>query len=88
MIYEGSGHLWTQAISHPETVVDWVIVNRTNPYDAIARKIDITSAAFASQFGFVLQEQSGLALYRRNGLPPLPTYTVPRSVFTEHQLCS
>jgi hypothetical protein len=87
MIYEGSGQLWKQALSHPEAVVDWIIVNRTETNDAIAKKIDLTSPAFTSHFSFVVQEESGLALYHRNGLPPLPTYNVPRSVFTEHQFC-
>ena len=87
MVYEGSGQLWTNALKHPEQVVDWIIVNPNDSNDFIARKIDLNSTAFTSQFGFVLQEPNGLTLYHRNGLPPLPFHVVPRSVFTEHSLC-
>jgi hypothetical protein len=88
MIYEGSGDLWKQALDHPQSVVDWIIVNPTNPRDAIAKKIDLQSPAFTSQFSMVLQQQNGLALYLRSNLVfRLPTHDVPRSVYTDHQLC-
>jgi hypothetical protein len=88
MIYEGSGHLWTEAISHPESVVDWIIVNPTKSGDAITKKINLTSPAFTSHFTMVLQQQNGLALYLRSDLVfQLPTHDVPRSVYTDHQRC-
>jgi len=87
MVYEGSGSLWTEALSHPQWVVDWIIVNTNNPDDSVSRKININSSTFTSQYSFVLQEPDGLTLYHRNGLPPLPFHPVPRSVFTEHLLC-
>ncbi len=90
IVYEGSGQLWTEAISHPQQVVDWIIVN-TNASNAsndyIARKINLTSTKFTSQFSFVLQEPNGLTLYHRNGLPPLPWHQVSQSIYTEHSLC-
>jgi hypothetical protein len=88
MIYEGSGDLWTKALRYPQSVVDWIIVNPANPQDAIAKEIDLKSPAFTSQFSLVLQQQNGLALYLRSSLVfRLPTHNVPRSVYTDHQLC-
>jgi hypothetical protein len=87
IIYEGSGPLWSKALSHPASVVDWIIVDPADPEDIIARKINLHSVAFNSQFSFVLQQQDGVALYVRNGLPPLPTFPVDPKVFTEHQRC-
>jgi hypothetical protein len=87
MIYEGSGNLWTEALSHPESVVDWIIVSRADSRDIIAKEINLTSPVFTSHFDFIVQEEGGLTLYHRAGLPPLPTHNVARNVFTEHQLC-
>lgn len=87
IIYEGSGPLWSAALSHPASVVNWIIVDPTDPQDIVANKINLNSDAFNSQFSFVLQEQDGVSLYLRNGLPPLPTFPVNPRVFTEHERC-
>ncbi len=88
IVYEGSGTLWTKALSHPEWVVDWIIVNPDNAGDYVAKKLDLASPAFTSLFTFILQEPNGLTLYHRNGLPPLPRRPVPRSIYTVHSLCT
>ena len=72
VIYEGSGDLWTQALANPAAAVDWIEVNPTNTYDLVAKRIDVNSPLFLAQFTLVAQEESGLSLYHRNGLPPLP----------------
>ncbi len=87
MVYEGSGKLWTEALSQPQKIVDWIIVNPNDKSDYIARKIDLTSPKFTSQFSFILQEPGGLELFHRKGLAQLPWHSVPRSVFTAHLLC-
>ena len=46
MVYEGSGQLWTEALSHPQQVVDWIILNTSNPDDYVARKINLNSPTF------------------------------------------
>ena len=88
IVYEGSGTLWTKALSHPEWVVDWIIVNPDNAGDYVAKKLDLASPAFTSLFTFILQEPNGLTLYHRNGLPLLPRRPVPRSIYTVHSLCT
>ncbi len=87
VVYEGSGDLWTQALANPTAVVDWVEVNPTNSYDSVAKHINLKSPLFLSQFTLVVQEDSGLSLYHRNGLSPLPTNTLPPSLLTEHSFC-
>jgi hypothetical protein len=88
IVYEGSGQLWTEALSHPARVADWVIVNPEDAGDYLAKQLDLTGPAFTSQFTFILQEPNGLTLYHRNGLPPLPWHTVPRSMYTANSLCT
>lgn len=88
IVYEGSGNLWTKALSNPASVADWVIVNPDDAGDYLAKKLDLAGPAFAAQFTFILQEPTGLTLYHRNGLPPLPWRSVPRSMYTEHSLCT
>ena len=39
------------------------------------------------EFTLVYQEQYGLRLYHRNGLPPLPNRPVSPYLATEHSLC-
>jgi len=87
VVYEGSGDLWTQALADPAAVVDWIEVNPTNPYDIVAKHINGENLLFLSQFTFVAQEDSGLSLYHRNGLPPLPTHPLPPGLLTEHRFC-
>ena len=87
VIYEGSGEFWDQALRNPAAVVDWVIANPRDGGDLVARHINVVSQAFLSQFSLVVQEQGGLSLYRRNGLPPLPTRSVSPDLLTTHRLC-
>lgn len=87
MVYEGSGELWNQALSAPASVVDWVIANPRDQNDLVAKHIDVRSQIFLSQFTLVVQEESGLSLFQRNGLPPLPMKPVPPNLLTEHRLC-
>ncbi|HAE82694.1 MAG TPA: hypothetical protein DCK85_04835 [Ktedonobacter sp.] len=87
MVYEGSGEMWNQALSNPASVVDWVIVNPGDQNDLVAKHIDVKSQIFLSQFALVVQEEKGLSLFQRTGLPQLPTRPVPPSLLTEHRLC-
>lgn len=87
VIYEGSGEFWDQALRNPAAMVDWVIANPRDGGDLVARHIDVASQAFLSQFSLVAQEQGGLSLYHRNGLPPLPTRLVSPDLLTVHRLC-
>lgn len=87
IIYEGSGDLWNQALNNPVSMVDWVIVNPRDPTDLVAKHIDVRSQTFLSQFTLIVQEESGLSLFQRNGLPPLPMKSVPPNLLTEHRLC-
>lgn len=87
VVYEGSGDLWTQALANPTAVVDWIEVNPTNSYDIVAKHINVESPLFLSQFTLVTQEDSGLSLYHRNGLPLLPTNPLPPGLLTEHRFC-
>lgn len=87
VIYEGSGDAWTRALASPAATVDWIEVNPTNPYDIVAKHIDVNNPLFLSQFTLVAQEDSGLSLYHRNGLPPLPSNALPPGLLTEHRFC-
>jgi hypothetical protein len=87
VIYEGSGNSWTQALSNPAATVDWIEVNPTNVYDLVNKHINVESSLFLSQFTLVAQEDSGLSLYQRNDLPPLPTNPLPPGLLTAHRLC-
>lgn len=87
MVYEGTGELWNQALRNPAAVVDWVIVNPEDPADLVAKHINVTSQTFLSQFTLIVQEENGLSLFERNGLPPLPTRPIPAGFLTEHRLC-
>ena len=87
VVYEGSGDLWTQALANPTAVVDWIEVNPTNLYDSVAKHISVKSPPFLSQFTLVVQEESGLSLYHRNGLSPLLTNPLPPGLLTEHRFC-
>jgi hypothetical protein len=87
VVYEGSGDLWTQALANPTAVVDWIEVNPRNSYDSVAKHINLKSPLFLSQFTLAVQEDSGLSLYHRNGLSPLPTNALPPGLLTEHRFC-
>lgn len=85
VIYGGSGPLWTQALQHPETSVDWIIFQ---PGDIVAKAMDRTGGAFLQNFTLVATGPYGLQLFHRKGLPPLPTRTVTSYLLSEQQFCS
>ncbi|MDQ2905125.1 MAG: glycosyltransferase [Ktedonobacteraceae bacterium] len=90
IVYDGSADLWTQALRDPASVVDWIIMDPKNPRDIVTQHINTNSLQFQQQFTLVYQEQFGLRLYHRNGLPPLPTRQVPVSAMidlNEHSQC-
>lgn len=90
IIYEGSGQLWINALKNPAGTVDWIIVHADDPLDPVFTHINIYSSTFNAQFTLVVQEPGSrpLRLYHRNGLPPLPTRSIPSSLLTEHLICS
>ena len=93
IINEGSGKLWTAALHNPEAYVDWIIVHPLElkfpdeSPDLVALNVNQQSPAFIAQFTLVVQEPTGLQLYHRNGLPPLPARPIPNSLLTLHSLC-
>ncbi len=64
IVYEGSSQLWIKALSHPEMVVDWIIVNPSDAGDYLARQIHLTSPAFSSHFHDLAQSDNLLNLIR------------------------
>ena len=93
-IYEGSTGLWKKALNDPASMVEWIIVSPDAPDDPIAKRIDLESPAFLSQFTLVVQERDSIAyshyylrLYHRNGRSPLPARPIPSSLLTDHRLC-
>jgi hypothetical protein len=87
IISESSGELWKEALNDPAAMVDWIIVRPGLTIDPIVTHIDLQSPAFLSRFALVDQEQDGLHLYHRKGLPPLPTRPLPAGFLSGHHLC-
>ncbi len=87
IISESSGELWKEALNDPASMVDWIIVRPGLKIDPIVTHVDLQSPAFLSQFTLVLQEQNGISLFHRKGLPPLPTRPLPPGFLAEHRLC-
>jgi cellulose synthase/poly-beta-1,6-N-acetylglucosamine synthase-like glycosyltransferase len=91
-VNESSGPQWTAALKDPSKM-DWIIVRPEalrrpgDPYDQVAQHINVDSLSFLTGFSLVVQEETGLELYHRNGLPPLPTNPVPPGALTAHTLC-
>jgi hypothetical protein len=87
IVYEGSGDLWNQALHDPASKVDWVMVNPRDSNDLVAQHIDVGSQRFLSQFTLEVQEENGLSLFHRNGLPSLPTRPISPGLLTAHRFC-
>jgi len=87
VVYDGSGKMWINALQHPETLVDWIIVDPHNPKDIVAQHIDVNNPRFQQMFSLVYKENYGLSLYHRNGLPPLPTRLISPDLLQAHSLC-
>lgn len=83
VIYQDSGAYWQQALKDPASLADWIIIQ---PGDNVSAVIDPTSPAFLAQYSLVDQDE-GVLLFHRKGLPPLPTRHVFSSMLTEHMLC-
>ncbi len=85
IIYEGSGQLWLEALQHPAVYVNWIILA---PGDDIAQSLAAQDPQFARQFTLVATTSTGMRLYHKNGLPPLPTYPLSPSLASEQQFCT
>jgi len=83
IIYEGSGHLWIQALHDPASMVDWIIVNPADRFDLVAKNLN---PEFNAEYTRDIEESNGLSLYHRNGLS-FPTRPVPSYLLNEHALC-
>lgn len=83
VIYQGSGASWQQALKNPGSLADWVVMQ---PGDDISRAINVNSPIFQAQFALAERDGS-IELFHRRGLPPLPSRSVPASMFTMHSLC-
>jgi cellulose synthase/poly-beta-1,6-N-acetylglucosamine synthase-like glycosyltransferase len=92
-VSESSGKQWVDDLRNPANV-DWIIVRPEwlrrpgDQHDLVAQHIDLNSLSFLSEFSLMVQEPTGLELYHRNGLPPLPTRPVSPELLNEHKLCS
>jgi hypothetical protein len=86
VIYQGSGPLWQESLADPADHVAWIVVQSG---DLVGQRINIASDAFQSQFTLVMQDPtSGVYLFRRSDLPPLPTRTLPQDLTrNDYALC-
>lgn len=85
-IYEGDTALWADALQDPAKYVDWIIIA---PHDLISQHIDTQSPAFRSAFVLMAQDDTtGITLWRRNGLPPLPTRPLPDDAVAPYATCN
>lgn len=78
VVYEGSGQLWTNALSTQTPDVEWIVMNPSYR-DMVSEKIDANDPVFQSHFTLITTENNGLQLYHRNGNPiqtvqPVPSY--------------
>ncbi len=77
VVYQGSGTLWENALNDPAANVQWVVFI---PGDIVDRHLS-KEPEFTSTFTMLLQDPiSGVYLYHRNGLPPLPTRALPANL--------
>ena len=86
-VYEGSGELWQKSLDDPAAIVDWIIIDQSNPADLVALHFDVKSPQFLSEFTLAVQEQDGIVLYHRDHLHPLPTRPIPPDLPYAHLLC-
>jgi hypothetical protein len=84
IVYEGSGELWTKALRDPASVVDWVVVGTG---DLVSTTLKTESPTVLQQFTLVVNTKH-FRLYRKNGLPPVPSRPLPSYFLTEHAYCS
>ncbi|MEO6890074.1 MAG: glycosyltransferase [Ktedonobacteraceae bacterium] len=87
VVYEGSGQVWLQALQHPDSLVDWIVVNPTNSIDLVARHLK-TEPTLLSQFTLVVRQSNNILLYHHNDRPPLPTRQAPLVWKGPHYPCS
>ena len=87
VIYEGAGHLWLQALKHPASSVEWIVVNPTNSLDLVASQLK-ADPTLLSQFRLVVHQSNGILLYHHDGRPPLPTRPAPPVWQGDHYPCS
>ena len=90
-IYEGSGTLWKNAIAHPETSVEWIVIEKPNgniASDILNRAIDRTSPIFKNNFTLVDQDKSGILLYHHNSIAIIPPRPIPADIIANEHLCA
>jgi cellulose synthase/poly-beta-1,6-N-acetylglucosamine synthase-like glycosyltransferase len=88
VVYEGSGPLWEQAIKHPATTVDWIMINPDSSSDILNSHINVDDPVFLHHFTPLSQDSNGLTLYHRNNLAPLPTRAIKPELTSDHPLCA
>ena len=86
VIYEGTGHIWLQALQHPASSIEWIVVNPTNSIDLVATYLK-ANPTFSSQFTLVVRQTNGILLYHHEGRPPLPTRPAPPGWKGEYSPC-
>jgi cellulose synthase/poly-beta-1,6-N-acetylglucosamine synthase-like glycosyltransferase len=87
VVYEGTAHYWLQAVQHPESLVDWVVVTSHDTIDPVAQHLK-EDPAYLSQFSLVVRQSEGDLLYHRQGEPPLPTRPAPLVWKGQHYPCA
>jgi len=92
IVYEGSGKLWLDALSHPADHVEWVIVKNRDILtsgDMVSQHIKTTDPHFLANFSLATVDVLTRAmLYHHNGLAPLPNRKViPQEVGDNNPTC-
>jgi hypothetical protein len=83
IVYQGSGTLWSEALSDPASTVDWIVVHQG---DLVAQHLDINRPAFLAQFTFVAQDADGVMLFHRTGAL-LANHPLPAAETQAHAQC-
>jgi cellulose synthase/poly-beta-1,6-N-acetylglucosamine synthase-like glycosyltransferase len=86
VIYEGSGPLWQQAIRHPATYAQWLLVNVGNPLDALAQRMQ-HDPTYLAPFLAVAHQSNGVVLYQRIAKNPLAHRAAPPFYGYSHHPC-
>lgn len=85
-IYEGDGAAWNDALAHPASYVNWVIVT---PNDLISQHINLQSPGFLQQFALVsVDSPTGAKLWHRISAPTMPSRPLPNDVIAPYVACN
>ncbi|HLZ64563.1 MAG TPA: glycosyltransferase [Ktedonosporobacter sp.] len=88
IVYDGSGPLWKRALHQPDSVVDWIIIDKSRAaINRVVQALKPESAAFLAHFTPAIEEPGGLTLYHRNGAVSRSISTLPYHTFNQNTSC-